>query len=415
MAKRTANPKNVKQRALAMLATCLDAAHIPYLPAMEAGRDLVVEVADGGSVDVTLVFGPPEIVVGTRSDMVVIDGRSVLVSREDRRISVPAQDVVSLDSAIATAAFHQVTAAAGRGTPSVIDRGHCPTRVTYAGAVTERLYREHDDLVVFRHRLFRRVPNPPPEIYARFDGVIRGTCRKFARSNERIMRYIGWDQDDLKSYAQVWTAIFWATARILDPARENENEALLYGYLRQRFVELHQQLEGRRLQNALPDRETAAIGTDVVVVRTYKSGTERIGAAEDREWTAIRENEPIDEESANAMRNYAATHAEIDVSTVKRRRESASLLLRRLLGEMPHDRMVEALRTTADSTAFCPDTRQEAVQQLRKHAASCPTCATGASPASDELATCGRKAPPGEVFRAGESQPVEELAGDQAA
>lgn len=360
MARKPANPQNIRQQATVLLATYLDVSGIPYIPA-RGSPDLIVQHRAGGTdVDVTVAPGGAPTAVRRASHFSSPSGSWV---RHRVEAVVPSPAFGSGATPEETrAAFHFVTDLAGWGRPAVLDRGCKPTRLTASGSTTHGLYREHDDLVIFRHNALRRVPNPPAEVYRRFERVVRRAARKFYWANAKLCQVFGWDVEDLQSYAQVWTTIFWSTGRTLEPG-PMENENLLYRYLRQRFAELHGQLKGKRIRSSVPDAQVAAIGTDTEAVKLLRE--DQHGALK-VEWVAVR---PPPSPRSDPGK------VELDLSSPKARRDSAVSLLERLLGQMPHEALVDALARASESDFTCPDTRQEAAKRLRLHRSACASCA----------------------------------------
>jgi hypothetical protein len=111
-----------------------------------------------------------------------------------------------------------------------------------------------------RETLFRKVPNPTPEVYENLNGVIMTCVRFFYGANRDLCLRLGYEIHDMKTYAQVWTANFWSTSRVLMPKTKDENHKLLYRFLRQRFAEFYKQMITFRSRNVLgvpPDQHVS--------------------------------------------------------------------------------------------------------------------------------------------------------------
>jgi hypothetical protein len=244
------------------------------------------------------------------------------------------------------------------------------------GRKSTRPYGDDHDRVIMRETLFRKVPNPTDEVYQTLNGVIMTCVRFFYNANRDLCLRLGYEVHDMRTYAQVWTANFWSTSRVLMPKAKDENQKLLYRFLRQRFAEFYKQMITFRSRNVF----TTAPGEDVMVVinpnRHAEHRKDSHRCDQPRLTTTLLKEEQDDH--AEELAKYQDAHTELDVSTYAKRRVSASKMLKSGLESLGHDKLVETLTNTAASYFFCPDTRKEARRQLELHESTCLTCAHAA-------------------------------------
>lgn len=345
-------PKHLLQKAVCRVTACLDHLKIPYEYGTRV-ENVVVQKKGGGELQVLVVPAP--------SATPTVDLLEVL-----------APEVASSHRETADKAFHAITEAAGYGKPQAIDRG--AVQAIPPGRKTNRPYGDDPDRVILRESVFRTVANPTTNVYQQMDPVIMTCCRFFWMKNQALCVRLGYDIGDLKTYAQMWTANFWSTGRVLRP-KKDENERLLYRFLRQRFAEFYQQLRGARSRNVVADKQSIALGLGVdYLIDSDGMGDEKVAKA------VSVPTEDLDEEEQRAYERYKDEHTDINTSNPKKRRASAAALLSKSLSAMPHDAMVEALTQTGKSYFACPDTRKEALRQLEIHTKSCSACTPSAEP-----------------------------------
>jgi hypothetical protein len=381
-------PKNQNRKALCLLTSWFESIGVQYEQPVLPGTEVRVSKREGGYLDVafgketdqtetTIVAVLPP-VEETQKIAALVEAEpfyqvdedevtqivSVLPPRiETERLTVLASDITHRDREIGMGAIRKVIAAAGYGHRKLMDRGAGP--VLPEGR--KRLYGEDLDLSVMRHQQFRQVPNPPAYVYQELGNVIK-TCAKFFQiNNQELCRRLGFSLNELKSYAMVWTATFWGTSRIVWP-KGDDNQRLLYSYLRQRFTELYQQMRSARMRNTIPDQSSIDAGFDL----DYAFDVTNESRADA---TPIAVSRPVlNDEQLAEMDVYRAAHTTINTETEKKRRKSAAELLNSKLAAMDHDTMIAALESAATSLLTCPDTRKEARRHIKLHQARCTTC-----------------------------------------
>lgn len=195
-------------------------------------------------------------------------------------------ELTGLHHQTALKAFWRVTEAAGYGRPVPVDRGSLKEKATNCIATKRNPYSKDFDLQAFRHNEFRQVPDLTPKTYAHYDGVIMTACKFYFRKNKRACLEMGYDLADLKQLALVWTTIYMGKSRVLNPTntKHDDNEALLYKALRQRFAEFNRMLNNRH-KSALPEFESVTIATGIDVVSKPISDSQNEGRS--REFTAV--------------------------------------------------------------------------------------------------------------------------------
>lgn len=349
-------------RALTQVNAWLRAAEIPTKPASTPGCDLAIVTDDGRELQVKIAAGSAETV-----------GADALV--------VFAKDLTSRHGAVALKAFHQITVAAGRGSPNPVAlRGVEPLKKLH--------YDDNFELVSMRHKEFRRVPNPSTADLEVFTAVVRKAVRRFMFINTVICRRHLLAFEDLQTYAQVWTCNYLGLYKVENPT-QNDNERKLYVYLCQRFAEFAKMIV-KKERNCIPDSETASIastGRPYAGPISARAGT-FVGAdwgeqsfeeAQEQELEAevgfVSSQEPIYDPGLQEDPRQSADeeHQEQKLDDARRRKEAQKLLAEKLLA-LPHDKRIEALEAVAESSHVCYDARLEARKQLRLHHSSCQDC-----------------------------------------
>ncbi len=163
----------------------------------------------------------------------------------------------------AMTAFWDITEKAGVGKP------HPQFRPQHKGALAVH---EDNDLVAMRHTEFRRVPNQP-EIFNRQDykKIVNWAAGRFYRFNKQQLMRLGYELEDLKTYAWLYTMNFHGLWRDVT-ADDEKNGKALCNYLHQKFFTDFRRLVGRNCQNVIVDAETVALSLDVESVYQYEAG-----------------------------------------------------------------------------------------------------------------------------------------------
>lgn len=329
--------KRLKYKALCLITACLESARIKYRLELADSHDFVMQKLDGSELKVQVEEGE-----GQNADFVRISLQTLLKGT--------GSEVNNL--------FLGLTSKAGYKCRAPINRGITPP--LSPGRKSTRPYGDDHDRVIMRETVFRKVPDPTPEVYTELNPVIMTCVRFFYNANRKICLRLGYEIQDMKTYAQVWTANFWSTSRVLMPKTADENQKLLYRFLRQRFAEFYKQMITFRTRNVFAnpvDQPEFDVPTTQPQLRT-----------EDQ-------RESIKDVDGQLVQKYNDRHAVLDTTTYKKRRDSAAALLKSGLESMDHDKLVETLEETSTSYFFCPDTRKEAVHQLKIHKKTCLTCA----------------------------------------
>ena len=166
-------------RALSQALSWCRAVGINCRPDPSINSNLILTKKDGGEMQVELGMGSP-MLQGAQEHLVVL-----------------AKELASPKAPIALKAFHEITRAAGYGTPAPVDRGVAPAK--------RILHCDDFELVGFRHREFRRAPNPDPAELAKYEPIMRKICYQFINKNQEMCRRNCLMVEDLMTYAQVYT------------------------------------------------------------------------------------------------------------------------------------------------------------------------------------------------------------------
>lgn len=321
-----------KYKALCLITACLESARIKYRIELAGVHDFVMQKLDGTELRVQVEEGESQ------------DPEVVRISLQTL-LKGTGSEVNNLFLSLTSKAGYKCRAPINRGTPQAMAPGR----------KSARPYGDDPDRVIMRETVFRKVPDPTPEVYETLNPVIMTCVRFFYNANRKICLRLGYEIQDMKTYAQVWTANFWSTSRVLLPKTADENQKLLYRFLRQRFAEFYKQMVTFRTRNVFtnPVYDEPSI---------------------DREKPRFNDGS-FDADSQAELEQYQQDHTSLDTSTYKKRRDSASAMLKSGLESMDHDKLVETLEETSTSYFFCPDTRKEAVRQLKIHKKTCLTCA----------------------------------------
>jgi len=162
----------------------------------------------------------------------------------------------------ALGAFWALTEAAGLGKPlpkfrqqSIALRAH-----------------EDNELCAMRHTEFRKVPNNA-SLFLREDyqKIVSWAVSRFFMFNRSRMKKMGYEQDDLKTYAWVWVCNFHGLHRDVH-ASDRKNGSHLCNYLQQRFFGDFVKLTKRNEQNVLVDVESVSAAMDFEVTYQWDKG-----------------------------------------------------------------------------------------------------------------------------------------------
>ena len=208
-----------------------------------------------------------------------------------------------------------------------VDRGVSPTKKVYDDPILAR----------FRHKEFRTSPNNE-RFLREHNRVIERECRIFQSKNRRLCAELGYEFEDLRSYAQVWATTFAHRSAVM--VEGDDNDKLLTRYLRQRFTELFNSLLAER-RGSLPEK-----GVLDAIQAVYS---------------------PDEPDEA-----WIEAHDQIKSQNLAGRKRKASILLEENLNALSHDKLVEVLEETTKHP--CPDSAKLARKKLREHILACDSC-----------------------------------------
>jgi hypothetical protein len=347
--------------AVNVLRAWLNAAKIPNAPSETSGFDISVERRGGGALEVAVVFSAT-----TSSDGVVI----------------LAKDILSKSPKTYLKAFWLVTVAAGYESPLPLDRGAGLPSVD--GKQKRLHYSDEDFLVTIRHREFRCSPDPPDDRWSKYRVVIEQAAWRFLKYQYEICARHGLEIQDLISYARCWTVNFVSQYETPTPVRD-DNERKLVKYLQQRFMGSFLPVLQKKersimpspsivqmlsLNDECPDPSDAYVHAldnreKIALIRKQLAGVE----------LTPEEEEVVDSFDFNDEdKDYVKRRCEIDLTTAKSRRQSASKKLTELLEKLPHDEMVLALNGVFENKQIDFVVRKEANKRLKRHQKGCQAC-----------------------------------------
>jgi hypothetical protein len=311
-------------RAVCRMVSWLTAVGIPHKTGDGINHDLIVQNKNGVDTPVKVTMGGPA------------TNRSGL--------SVRGVDLISNKQDVYLKAFHFLTKNLGYGKPMPVNRG----------PVTNRPYRYTNDfeLVAFRHREFRKSPNPDPEEFDKYKTVINSVVDCTWRAYINLFKRHGLERSDLKTYVQVWVTNYLGLYKVAHET-QNDNIRKMRAYLRQRFIYFRVILN-RKERSSLVDQETANVA---LFGRSFDFKTG-----------------PFYEAPAEAESPNPAQHYEIDTTTDTARRRTAKIALETRLLAMPHDKMVKTLEEAAHNTFINPGAKREASKRLLTHRKQCKIC-----------------------------------------
>lgn len=192
---------------------------------------------------------PHQVKNGDPTVDVLIGDTPYLITENDLGLVAP------IDKALPI--FWGITERAGVGKPKP------QFRPQFVGSL---LPHEDNDLVAMRHTEFRRVPNNP-EVFLREDykKIVSWAVSRFYRFNRQQLKQLGYEPEDLKTYAWLYVMNFHGLWRNVH-ATDKQNGANLCSYLHQRLFRDFRKLIDRKCQNVLIDAETASLAMNFDIV-----------------------------------------------------------------------------------------------------------------------------------------------------
>jgi hypothetical protein len=266
-------------------------------------------------------------------------------------ITVHARDLSNRNIDKSLEAFRGLQLALGYDPPKQpVDRGPLPSRKCH--------FSDDFDLVVLRHKDFRRSPNPTNEQLKSFSVVVDKAVWRSIRKNHQVYADHGLEIEDLRQYGLAWTVNYLGLYRD-DSADRSENEKNLFNYLCQRFMDFREMLDkkGRNILPMLDDAYIAMHGRPYDY--TNKAGWFAADAEVDNDWE-IPDMNATDEDETVAQRD--------------RTKKDAIALLNAKLAAMPHDQMVAVLTAAVENDRIHLDARRAASRKLQMHARKCSPC-----------------------------------------
>ena len=159
-------------------------------------------------------------------------------------------------------------------------------------AIGVLLPHEDNDLVAMRHTEFRKVPNNPA-VFLREDyqKIVSWAIARFYRFNSQQLKQLGYEPDDLRTYAWLYVMNFHGLWRDVH-ATDRKNGSSLCNYLQQRFFIDFRKLMDRKCQNVLVDQETVAMALDYDVVSQWDRDDNSNGR---RTQVAVAIDDPVED------------------------------------------------------------------------------------------------------------------------
>ena len=356
--------------AVNILRSWLRALDIVHEDGFKDGCDLLVLCQDAGIIQV----------------QVLMEGGCKVAGDQ---VSVPAKAFTGKRKEDALEAFYVVLDAAGYERREPVRRGgDGPTNEN--GNLRKLHYKDEDFLVSIRHSEFRRSPNPADDRWKKYETAMTKVVWKFhqAEGIGEMCARMSVDIKDLMQIARCLMVNF--CARYETEIRvENYNEGRFYRYLRQRFFGDIKHLLERKERSLIPHGEAVRIALGVEG-EISPDPTDAYIMAIDHVLGLDEARQALDSEQAEEV----IFSSEDDARYVKRNRQldltSSAALLEKLLGALPHDRMMEALTKASENLDLDYITRKEALRRIREHHAECETCqASGEIGAQEEQESAG--------------------------
>lgn len=242
-----------------------------------------------------------------------------------------------------------------------VDRGPVATNIRHNGSYGED--------TVFRHTEFRQAPNPTAADFKRYESVIRTAVRIFENKWRWLLSAASQEAEDVKQYCLIWVTNFIGLHE--KPGSQAENDNLCYTYLSQRLVELRNWLikRARNCRFSTPRHLAASAYSNEDGDLFAGDLTDAIFHPERYISAPFAHVEPP-EDIIWKVRNALYSN----FSDPPARKEAAEKVLKQLLSELPHEKLVERLTYVATNACCDVDARKEAVAQLKEHAATCDSC-----------------------------------------
>ena len=247
---------------------------------------------------------------------------------------------------------HKISLQLGYGKVNPVDRGE--------ELENKPSYSEEFDLVAFRHCETRRVPNPPPETFAKYNSTLNMTTRQFFHSNVDFCLDFRLDVDDLLQYARIWLCNFDGLYHREDKD-DVENGKLLYAYLRQRFAEFRNTYI-KKIRNMIPDPDTFCTS---ILGRPYSgSKTDEISDSTLLD-DAIKYMSPIKEyvDTIDKLKD------EMNPEPIKSR-----VTLESEFAKISHAAQIEELTRASHNLFIAPEASSKARDMLNHHMKTCKEC-----------------------------------------
>lgn len=396
MSKETYTKRSKNSVPVCILKSWLRAGGIQVSTPETPGHDLLVTKHDGSILKVVVSDD-----VGEHSADMRVSAKAFTGRRDD----------------VAIAALLEVQVAAGYEPkrPDLRDKNVVRNE---KGGVRKHIYRDEDFLVTIRHNELRRAPNPPPEVFQRYESTMREAVWSFMRALHGkstcfdICARHGLEMNDLLTYARLYVVNFVGRYEIDNPIH-SDNERLCYRYIKQRLHNDFLPVLLKKERSVLPDSQTAQIallgctheGADTEnklkngdkYGGTHKETTQAISLSPSVDPTdayiAALDNpkaialgrrmssETLDEHEVERLDNFFVRMSAsrprnrvLDTSSVAARRKSATKMLGDMLGELPHERLVEVLGDTVRNLRLDQGARLEALRRLRAHRNECSSC-----------------------------------------
>jgi hypothetical protein len=333
--------------AVNLLRSWLTAVGIQSKPGSGDGIDLVV-IGPEGETTVQVALGAP--------------GSAAAA------VTVPAKHLTGKNMNRALDAFYSVTDRAGYDRRQPLNRGDGP-ELNEQGNPRKLHYRDEDFLVSIRHTEFRRAPNPEEGKWEQYRVTMEKCSWAFLKSNSTLCARHGLEIGDLLQYARCYVVNFCARYETPTP-KFFDNERKCYSYLRQRFNSDLRSTLLKKERSMMPDAETVRLG----LFNSLAADPEVSPNPESMYAQVIDEGMDSLLEVDDVDQDYVDRNCELDLSTPASRRASASVMLDKLLNEIPHDTMLSMLDEAKRNNNFDFTTRKEAGRRMNRHKNLCRVC-----------------------------------------
>lgn len=259
--------------------------------------------------------------------------------------------------------FHTLTEAAGYGRPTPTNRGQI---AVHPNGLPKNLSTVSDfELVSFRHKELRRVPNPAPEEIAKYHKFLESICWNFIKMNAALCSAVGLEHGDLMTYAMVYTTTFIGLYEKKD-ADHDENVRLLTTYVRQKLSAL-KRLSFDKMRSCTPSSDivdAGVYGNSILAVNQQKDRSIRGFRLSDFERAHEVDMEALIDASRSGKREKDEDEIRIEVTGE----------LRKKLRAMDHDPLVSALKKAAKHRD--EEVAKVALHRLDAHEKVCGICSS---------------------------------------